>query len=164
MKKYLTILAGSTIACILANCIIGYIANSLSLSIVAGFLAYIGCNIYLDLRLKKQDAKKFLWEILVPAILDGDDISVAYHQFWNQKVCKITSGLTILTPVKGSWSFNLSDDFLSERMIPVRIACTWQQIREIAEITANYYKQECIMFYKLSDDVTIKYYGRKDAS
>jgi hypothetical protein len=43
-------------------------------------------------------------------------------------------------------------------MIPVRIACTEQQIDEIADMSAAYYNQEAIMRYRISDLVKITHY------
>jgi hypothetical protein len=44
-------------------------------------------------------------------------------------------------------------------MIPVRIACTQDQIETIADWTAKYYEQQAVMYYRVSDYVVIKQYG-----
>jgi hypothetical protein len=101
-----------------------------------------------------------IYEILVPTIMnDGKPIRVRYHRVWDEKVRKITGGLTIVPPVKGQW-VNPEGELFSERMIPVRVACTEEQIEEIADMTAAYYKQEAIMYYLISNQVKIKYYGK----
>lgn len=40
-------------------------------------------------------------------------------------------------------------------MIPVRIACNEEQIRDIISFTLKHYKQIAVMAYKLSDKVLI---------
>lgn len=104
-------------------------------------------------------AKKELcmWEILVPTIMDGKPISVRYHRVWDAKVRAIAGGLTILSPAKGQWVSPKGELFL-ERMIPVRIACSIEQIRNIADLTAVYYKQEAVLYYLVSNYVVIKRY------
>lgn len=100
-----------------------------------------------------------LYEILVPTVRnDGRPIRTRYHRVWDQKVRAITGGLTIVQPVKGQW---VAPDgtLFKERMIPVRIACTREQIESIADMTAEYYEQLAIMFYRISDEVSIKRYA-----
>lgn len=98
------------------------------------------------------------YEILVPTQFnDGKPIRTRYHKVWDEKVRKITGGLTIIPPIKGQW-ISQEGELFSERMIPVRIACTKEQINEIADISARYYKQKAILFYLISEDVTIKNY------
>ena len=45
-------------------------------------------------------------------------------------------------------------------MIPVRIACSEEQIELISDITARFYVQEAILYYRVSDKVVIRHYGR----
>jgi hypothetical protein len=99
-----------------------------------------------------------LWEILVPTVRnDGKPFRLRYHRVWDAKVRAITNGLTVLHPVKGQW---VAPDgtLFAERMIPVRIACTEAQIEDIADLTVIYYEQKAVMFYRVSDRVTIKHY------
>lgn len=99
-----------------------------------------------------------LYEILVPTQTnEGKPIKTRFHRVWDEKVRKITGGLTIIPPVKGEWVSDCGHLF-RERMIPVRIACTEEQIEEIADMTAAYYKQLAIMYYLLSNEVKIKKY------
>lgn len=96
-----------------------------------------------------------LWEILVPTVRnDGRPISVRFHRVWDAKVYAITGGLTILQPAKGRW---IAPDgtLFAERMIPVRIACTREQIEKIAKMTMDYYEQLAIMAYKISSEVLL---------
>lgn len=98
-----------------------------------------------------------LWEILVPTQSnDQKPFKTRYHRVWDSKVYKITGGLTIHMPTKGKW-VSPSGTLFSERMIPVRIACTREQIEQIIQLTLKYYKQEAVMAYKISDEVIIQH-------
>lgn len=106
---------------------------------------------------------KALWEILVPTVrMDRPDryFTTRYHRVWDSKVRAIAGGLTILKPVKGEWVAPDGKIF-SERMIPVRIACTAEEIDKIADMTAAYYAQIAVMYYKISDYVVIKNYEKE---
>jgi hypothetical protein len=100
-----------------------------------------------------------LYELLVPTVRnDGRPFRTRYHRVWDAKVRAITGGLTILPPAKGQW-VSPQGELFAERMIPVRIACTAEQIDKIADMTAKYYDQHAVLFYKVSDEVRIKHYG-----
>lgn len=102
------------------------------------------------------------YEILVPTVSnEGKPFRTRYHKVWDAKVRQITGGLTIISPIKGQWISN-NGELFRERMIPVRIACTKEQIETVADITAAYYKQHAIMYYLISEEVTIKNYDRRD--
>jgi len=59
--------------------------------------------------------------------------------------------------MKGQW--NSSDGIVFiESNIPVRIACTEEQMHKIANMTADLYKQKAVMFYVVSDCVHINNY------
>jgi hypothetical protein len=62
-----------------------------------------------------------------------------------------------MPPAKGQWES--SNILLEERMIPVRIACTREQIEAIADMTAEYYMQDAVMYYLISNEVIIKHYA-----
>lgn len=103
----------------------------------------------------------FLFEILVPTMTNsGVTFKRRTHLAWDANVRKISGGLTVFKPAKGNWISPKGELFI-ERMIPVRIFCTEKQINEIADMSAKYYKQEAIMFYRLSDSVQIVNYDRK---
>ena len=107
-------------------------------------------------------SNKALYEILVPTIKSFDPpkyYTTRYHKVWDKKVRSISGGLTILKPVKGEWISDNGEIFI-ERMIPVRIACTAEEIDKIADMTADYYSQIAIMYYKVSDCVVIKNYKK----
>lgn len=91
-----------------------------------------------------------LWEILVPTIhpATGKPIRTRYHRVWDTKVKAITGGLTIMPVAKGYWK-----DTPQERMIPVRIVGTREQMNEIGPMTCRYYGQEEVLAYKVSTEV-----------
>ena len=98
---------------------------------------------------------KALYEILVPTVSnEGKPFRTRYHRVWDAKVRIITGGLTILHPAKGQW-VSPEGDLFAERMIPVRIMCTEDEIKKIADVTAKYYNQKAIMYYCVSNDVKI---------
>ena len=100
-----------------------------------------------------------MWEILVPTVMpNGKPIRTKFHKVWDQKVYAITGGLTVLTPTKGKWVCPEGSLF-EERMIPVRVACTREQLNTIVDMTLAYYKQKAVLAYKISSDVIIKHKG-----
>lgn len=102
---------------------------------------------------------KQFWEILVPCVRNnGRPIRTRCHRVWDAKVREITGGLTIMPPARGQWV--CPDGILfAERMIPVRIMADEQDMELIADMTANYYQQKAIMYYQISNKVTVKHYG-----
>lgn len=103
-----------------------------------------------------------LYEILIPTITpENKPVKTKFHKKWDDKVREIANGLTVFAPVKGSW-ISLTGDLFLERMIPVRIACTEEEIHKIADMTAVYYKQLCVFFYEVSSNVFIKHYDFKE--
>lgn len=98
-----------------------------------------------------------LWEILVPTIRnDGKPFRTRYHRVWDEKVREISGGLTIMPVAKGQWVDRSDSRLYAERMIPVRISCTRQQIEQIVDMTMEYYGQIEVMAYKVSNEVIIK--------
>lgn len=101
---------------------------------------------------------KELWEILVPTVRnDGRPFHTRYHRVWDKKVETISAsgGVTILTPGKGTWVHEGKS--LRERMIPVRIMCTREQIEQIIDFTLEYYDQLAVMAYRVSDEIILKH-------
>jgi hypothetical protein len=100
---------------------------------------------------------KQMWEILVPTQLNcGKPIRTRQHREWDSRVRKITGGLTVLSPAKGQW---VAPDgvLFKERMIPVRIIATREEIDKIIDITMVFYDQLAILCYKVSDEVILKH-------
>lgn len=96
-----------------------------------------------------------LYEILVPTIY-GDTmkpIRTKHHKRWDERVKKISGGLTILTPGKGIWVHE-GKDYI-ERVIPVRIMCEEKAMKKIVEITLQHYRQRAVMYYVLSTECFI---------
>lgn len=98
---------------------------------------------------------KNLWEILVPTMRnDGRPIRTRFHRVWDEKIRKISGGLTIMNVAKGQWVSPTNETFV-ERMIPVRIIATEAEIDEIINMTMSYYEQEAILAYRISDCVKL---------
>jgi hypothetical protein len=96
-----------------------------------------------------------LWEILVPRCWNsGDEIPVTHHREWDGMVRGVAGGLTILRTATGEW-VNPDGTLFRERMIPVRIACSEEDIRHIIDFTISHYDQEAVMAYKVSEQVLI---------
>ncbi len=99
-----------------------------------------------------------IWEILVPTETKaGRPIRTRQHREWDSRVRRVTGGLTVLQPVLGQWMAGVGQ-LEAERMIPVRVACTEKEINQIADMTAEFYEQDAVMFYCISDKVFIKEY------
>jgi hypothetical protein len=99
-----------------------------------------------------------LWEILVPTVrrVGGKPYTTRFHRVWDAKVRVISGGLTVLTPAKGQWVAP-TGELHSERMIPVRIVASREQIDQIIDLTIEYYDQLAVLCYKLSDEVILKH-------
>ena len=101
-----------------------------------------------------------LWEILVPTVRnDGRPIRTRFHRVWDTKVREISGGLTIMPVAKGQWTFQ--GMIFQERMIPVRILATREQMDKIVDMTISYYDQIAVLAYKISEDVILKYAQEK---
>ena len=100
-----------------------------------------------------------IYEILVPTMY-GDTrkpISKRHHLKWDEYVRTITGGLTVFKPAKGSWVNVKDKELFVERVIPVKVACTTKQMKEIVTFTIRHYRQIAVMYYKISDNVEIVY-------
>ena len=95
-----------------------------------------------------------MWRIFVPVLMNGNEVPVSLHKFWDSIVRDITKGLTIYKPAKGQW-VSPTGILFSEPMIPVEIACTREQILQIARMTKSFYNQEAVLAYKISEEVLI---------
>jgi len=103
---------------------------------------------------------KQLWEILVPTTRrDGTPIRTRFHRVWDKKIEAICGGMTITPPGKGTWLYEGKRE--RERMIPVKIMCTREQIEEIVDLTLEYYDQIAVMAYRVSDEIILKYQTAK---
>ena len=96
---------------------------------------------------------KLLWEILVPKFSNKKrKFSVKFHKEWDKMVEKISGGLTILRTAKGRW-INPDRKLFAEVMIPVRIYCSENEIEKIMKFTLNYYNQEEVFCYLISNKI-----------
>lgn len=95
-----------------------------------------------------------LYEILIPTKFEdtGNVVSLDHHQAWDTVVLRIAGGMTIIRSTAiGRW---IHDGKLYEdNVIPVRIACSKDDIEDIARFTKEFYRQLAIMYYKISDEV-----------
>lgn len=102
--------------------------------------------------MKLSSHRTLLWEILVPVCTnEGNTIPVSFHRRWDAGVEKIAGGLTILKSTKGRW-VGPDGTVFREKMIPVRIACTRAQIKEIAVMTLRVYQQQAVAFSLVSQE------------
>lgn len=100
-----------------------------------------------------------MWEIFVPTVSnEGKPFRTRYHRVWDSKVRDISNGLTIFKPAVGQWEFD--GELFKERMIPVRILCTENEINLISDMTAKYYDQLAICFFKFGEGI-VKDYSKK---
>lgn len=98
-----------------------------------------------------------IWEILVPYSNNkGEKFVMKHHKEWDAFVKKLTGGITILRTSKGEW-ISPSGQLYAERMIPCRIMCTEDQIDKIVDFTIDHYKQEAVIWYKISDEVFLRH-------
>ena len=99
-----------------------------------------------------------LYEILIPVCDNGGvEFDAEHNAVWEDNVLDIAGGLTTLPVVNGQWS-DPDGHAIREEMKPVRIACSEEQINDIADMTASHYKQLSIMYYTISTDVIFKNY------
>lgn len=88
---------------------------------------------------------------------DGRPVRTKHHREWDRQVRKITNGLTILPPSKGQWVDESDGKLYVDRMIPVNLIATEEDMEAIAKITMRHYDQLAVMFFKLSDHAIIRY-------
>lgn len=104
-----------------------------------------------------------LYEIYVPTVKPGHFkgknryFKLKHHRRWDDAVREIAGGLTIYAPAIGQWVAPDGGVF-KERMIPVRIACTAEQIESIAALTAYHYGQQAVMFYQVSERAEVRHF------
>jgi hypothetical protein len=101
---------------------------------------------------------KGMWEILVPTERrnGGKYYTTRFHRVWDEKVRAITGGLTVMAPARGQWVNPTTGELFKERMIPVRIIATRDEIEKVVDLTLRYYDQLAVLCYKISDEVILK--------
>lgn len=109
---------------------------------------------------KLNPTGKKMWEILVPTerrLEPGKYYTTRFHRVWDEKVRKITGGLTVMAPARGQWVNPTTGELFKERMIPVRILATKAEIEKVVDLTLSYYDQLAVLCYKISDEVILKF-------
>jgi len=66
-----------------------------------------------------------------------------------------------MAPARGQWINPNTGELFNERMIPVRIIATKEEIDKVIDLTLVYYDQLAVLCYKISDEVIIKYRNDK---
>lgn len=102
-----------------------------------------------------KDISLILYEILVPTMYGDTEkpIRTKHHKEWDNRVIKITGGLTLFSPGKGSWVYQ--GILYQEKVIPVRILCTEKDMKKIILLTLKHYRQKAVMYYEVSRNVKI---------
>jgi hypothetical protein len=98
---------------------------------------------------------KLMWEVYVPTMMNGKPIKTKYHKEWDKVVREIAGGLSIAAPVKGQYLGEEDEEVQEERIIPVRIACSSNEIQDILRFTLQHYNQEAVLCHKVSDEAII---------
>ena len=107
--------------------------------------------------LEMYNSELMMWEILVPTVSnEGKPYRTRYHRVWDAKVREIAGGLTILRPAIGQW-VSPDGDLFKERMIPVRVMCTEEEINKIIKITIDYYDQIAVLATLVSTKCILTY-------
>lgn len=99
-----------------------------------------------------------MWEILVPASGRAEKFSYEHHKKWDEFVSQFSNGITVLRGAKGEWKAPDGTVF-RDRMIPVRIICSEEEIRKIVHFTIEHYKQEAVLAYELSSNIILEHRG-----
>jgi hypothetical protein len=102
---------------------------------------------------------KGMWEILVPTerrLHPGKYYTTRFHRVWDGKVRAITGGLTVMAPARGQWTNPSTGQLFKERMIPVRVMATREEMERVVDLTLEYYDQLAILCYKISDEVILR--------
>lgn len=82
---------------------------------------------------------------------DGRPIHLRHHRVWDKAVEKISGGMTIYHPARGRWTHE--EQRYVERMIPVRVMCTEDDIKKILGFTILHYEQIEVIAYRVSDRI-----------
>ena len=92
-----------------------------------------------------------VYRILVPAYNNqASEFSSSHHHVWDEFVRKLVGSVTIMKSVKGQW-ISPYGQLYTDKMIPCEISCTKEQIKRIAKFTKQHYRQETVVYYKISN-------------
>ena len=99
-------------------------------------------------------SERNLYEILVPCQWnDGTPIRTRHHKAWDEKVQAVCGGLTVYQPAKGQWEHE--GEIFAERMIPVRVLATPEDMAKIVDITMVHYEQLAVLCYIVAIAATV---------
>lgn len=62
-----------------------------------------------------------------------------------------------MPPSKGQWINERTGQLFHDRVIPVNIIATEDEMKKIATMTMKHYDQEAVMYFKLSEAAVILY-------
>ena len=104
-------------------------------------------SIIADMTAEVSD-QQLMWEVLVPTVgNDGTPFSVRHHRAWDSYVKALSGGMTLIPPVRGDWIDPATSTEYRERMIPVRVVVTREQIVDLCKETARHYDQLAVLAY-----------------
>lgn len=97
-----------------------------------------------------------MWQIMVPCNYnDGKPVRTKHHKEWDKFVRKHTGGLTIMKPAKGQWVDYSTDKLYEDRVIPVNIIASDNDMKKIAKFTMSHYRQLAVLYFKISSETFI---------
>lgn len=103
---------------------------------------------------RHRQPPRAMWRIMVPVAYNNRRrIPRAVVKKWEKMVESIGKGYTANPVAKGSWKPNDSKPAQVEYMRPVDVFCQREQMEEIAMITAEYFRQKEVLYFKVSRDV-----------
>lgn len=106
-----------------------------------------------------EESQKAVWTIMVPCNYnDGKPVRTRHHREWDRQVQLITHGMTIGSPSIGKWKNKNDSVEYRDRVIPVMLIATAEEMKKISKITANHYKQIAVMYFKTSSEVVVEYF------
>ncbi len=79
---------------------------------------------------------------------DGTIFNKAHHGTFIRKVLTVAGGYSWLPEIDGAW-VNSHCEVVKEKMIPIRVACTDENIKEIASFAKQHYEQEAIFVLEI---------------
>ena len=99
-----------------------------------------------------------MYQILVPCNFnDGKPVRTRHHREWDRQVSLVleNKGMTIHSPSKGRWYHD--GEVYKDRVIPVSLIATEDEMKKIAEITLKHYQQIAVLYFKISSETHIVY-------
>ena len=100
---------------------------------------------------------KYVLRIFVPDYDNsGQQFPIEHHWQWDEKVREIAGGLTIFKAAKGQW-LNPDGKLFTDKMIPVEVMCSQDDISKIIDMTMDHYRQEAIYAHKMNVEPIIRY-------